>query len=242
MCTVSFLANDHSFFITSNRDEQIDRATPLQPHTATINNVQITFPKDPKAGGSWFVINEFGTVAVLLNGAFVKHHHLGNYRKSRGLILLEIASSSNPLKHFEQLDLVRIEPFTLILFEHFRLMELRWDGKTKHEKELDIKQPHIYSSCTLYSTEAVKQREALFYDFIADKIDFTEENIVAFHNNDHNDYLNGFVMKRNDVLQTLSITQAAITRQNIDMHHYDLVLQKKYSVSTATHPHQLIKQ
>ncbi len=242
MCTVSFLASDHTFFITSNRDEQIDRATALQPLTTTINNVQITFPEDPKAGGSWFVINEFGMAAVLLNGAFVKHHHTGSYRKSRGLILLEIASCINPFKHFERLNLDNIEPFTLILFQHFRLMELRWDGECKHEKELDIKQPHIYSSCTLYSAEAVKQREGLFDDFIADKIHFTEDNIAAFHSNNHHDNLNGFVIKRSEVLQTLSITQAVITRQNIDMHHHDLLLQKKYSVSMATHPLQLIKQ
>jgi hypothetical protein len=37
--------------------------------------------KDPKAGGTWYVVDEKGTVLVLLNGANEKHVAGLNYRK-----------------------------------------------------------------------------------------------------------------------------------------------------------------
>jgi hypothetical protein len=35
----------------------------------TINGKNVIYPKDPKAGGTWYVVDENGTVLVLLNGA-----------------------------------------------------------------------------------------------------------------------------------------------------------------------------
>ena len=57
---------------------------------------KIIFPKDPKAGGTWYAIDEFGTILVLLNGADEKHKVQLPYRKSRGLIVLDIISSGSP--------------------------------------------------------------------------------------------------------------------------------------------------
>ena len=104
MCTVSFISLNNKFVITSNRDENILRPVAFAPQEEIINGCKIIYPKDPKAGGTWFAINQSGAVAVLLNGAFEKHIPLNNYSKSRGLILLEVISKITPLLYFEKLD------------------------------------------------------------------------------------------------------------------------------------------
>ena len=71
MCTVSFISTGDQYVITSNRDEHISRPLALQPQEETIGSVKVLFPRDPKAGGTWFALNEKGAVAVLLNGGFI---------------------------------------------------------------------------------------------------------------------------------------------------------------------------
>ena len=89
MCTVSFVPTQNGICITSNRDEKISRSKAISPQKTTINNKEITFPKDPQAGGTWFAHDD-KNVIVLLNGAEEKHVSKGNYRKSRGLIVLDL--------------------------------------------------------------------------------------------------------------------------------------------------------
>jgi len=236
MCTVSFISSGDKFIITSNRDENMHRASSQRPVTEVINGIRVTFPKDPRAGGTWFAINENGTITVLLNGAFVKHHHTGNYARSRGLILLEICGTSSPLMHFEEMDLENIEPFTVILFDQARLWELRWDGNKKYRHDLDIRGNYIWSSSTLYSPDVIAQREELFAAFIErDQLD--EMSVIDFHSNNHSDFQNGFIIDRNENLKTLSITQAVAQENEVQLAHHDLLKNLRYEVPVAVQPH-----
>ena len=70
--------------------ENIQRENAAAPDFHILPNKKIIFPKDAKAGGTWFAAADTGVIAVLLNGAFKKHIAQPPYRKSRGLILLEI--------------------------------------------------------------------------------------------------------------------------------------------------------
>jgi uncharacterized protein with NRDE domain len=223
MCTVSYISSDTGCIITSNRDEHASRPIAFQPKEEIINNYMIVYPKDPKAGGTWFAIREDGVAVVLLNGAFQKHTPFGKYRMSRGLILLEVISSNQPDIHFFDMDLTRIEPFTLILFDGNRLLEMRWDGKSKHQKMLDVKGNYIWSSVTLYSEKATRQRELLFTEFLKEKKWINENSIVDFHMGHDNDFENGFVINRNDGLKTVSITQAVFNDEELELSHIDLL-------------------
>ncbi len=84
MCTVSFIALTKGAILTSNRDEHVSRSIALYPEIYQANNRKIMFPKDSKAGGTWFISNENGDIGVLLNGAFEKHVPMPPYCKSRG--------------------------------------------------------------------------------------------------------------------------------------------------------------
>jgi len=223
MCTVSYISNDTGCIITSNRDEHASRPIALQPKEEIINNYKIVYPKDPKAGGTWFAIREDGVAVVLLNGAFQKHTPFGKYRMSRGLILLEVISSNQPDTHFFDMDLTQIEPFTLILYDGTSLLEMRWDGKSKHWKMLDVNRNYIWSSVTLYGEKATRQRELLFKAFLKEKKWINENSIVDFHMGRDNDFENGFMINRNNGLKTVSITQAVFNDEDLELSHIDLI-------------------
>jgi len=230
MCTVSFVANNDKIIITSNRDEAVLRPA-LQPETYLINNKKITFPKDPKAGGTWYATNEYGTVLVLLNGADEKHKHRPPYSRSRGLIVLEIISSDSSILHWNAIDLNGVEPFTLVLYEDSKLYQLRWNEIEKSRIDLDASQPHIWSSSTLYPKEIREQRSEWFYRFMENKKDITETELFHFHRYTENSNVeNGLIINRNDALKTLTITQTVIHNQRLTMNHYDLMDENKLSV------------
>lgn len=231
MCTVSFVAVNDKVIITSNRDEAVLRPA-LAPETYLLNNKKITFPKDPKAGGTWYAANENGTVLVLLNGADEKHRHRPPYSRSRGLIVLEIISSDASILHWDAIDLEGVEPFTLVLYEDSKLYQLRWNEIEKSRVDLEADQPHIWSSTTLYPKEIREQRSEWFYRFMETNEDITETELFNFHRyTENSNTQNGLIINRNDALKTLTITQSIIKDKTLKMVHYDLILQTETSHS-----------
>lgn len=227
MCTVSVIRTGDKTIITSNRDEQVARPS-IAPATYRINDKNILFPKDPKAGGTWFAADEHANVAVLLNGAACRHIHNPPYRKSRGLILLDIIGARSPLKMWNEIDFGNIEPFTIVLSLQAKLYQLRWDGIQKEKITLDTSKEHIWSSVTLYPEPVRQQRSEWFYDFIDRTNDLTHEALFKFHRYSHNSNdENGLVINRNNVLRTLSITQAVVEQNRVEMEHYDLIGDQK---------------
>ena len=228
MCTVSFVSANGNIIITSNRDENIQRPTAAAPDFELLGNKKIIFPKDAKAGGTWFAACSNGAVAVLLNGAFVKHIPTPPYRKSRGLILLDIIEAGESYAFFKEMNLDKIEPFTVILYLPGTLHELRWDGNNKHEKLLSISDNYIWSSATLYTDEVIAERKKKFEDFISTKKIITAGLIHDFHNTNHGDDENGFIINRETGMKTFSITQAIISNDQIDFIHTDLLQHQQY--------------
>ena len=68
LCLLAAKANG-KIIITSNRDEKIIRPNAIEPKAYHLNNKKVIFPKDNKAGGTWYAIDEHSNVLVLLNGA-----------------------------------------------------------------------------------------------------------------------------------------------------------------------------
>ncbi len=206
------------------------RPNALEPKNYLINNKKITFPKDNKAGGTWYAIDEFSNVLVLLNGAEEKHVLKDNYRKSRGLIVLDLISCNSPFQAWKTIDLENIEPFTIVLFENQKLYQLRWNEIEKNNKELDANESYIWSSSTLYSKEIREQREQWFHTFLDTKPMVNEEELFHFHryteveNTEH-----GLIINRNNSLKTLSITQSIIEKNKVIINYSDLVAKQDFS-------------
>lgn len=223
MCTVTFVPLKNGFCITSNRDESINREKAIPPTKYTINNKEIHFPKDPKAGGTWFAHDNKNSM-VLLNGASEKHIAKDSYRKSRGLILLDLISSDRPIDEWKFIDLREIEPFTIIFFSEKRLYQLQWDEINKSLVELDITIKHIWSSSTLYEKEVRAERAKWFTDFINSEEKISSQKLLNFHQFTKGDNKNyGLQINRNNLLKTISITQCIISNNNLSFHYIDLL-------------------
>jgi hypothetical protein len=229
MCTVSFVRVNDAVIITSNRDEHIQRENAAAPGFHILANKKIIFPKDARAGGSWFAVADNGVVLVLLNGAFKKHISQPPYRKSRGLILLEIIEADEPVSFFKALNLDKIEPFTIILYQPDLLHDLRWDGEQKHEKKLNISGNYIWSSSTLYTDAIITLRENLFEQFMLSPAGITASDIHDFHASSNGDHENGFIINRQTGMKTFSITQAVVHCNTVNFLHTDLLQQKQYA-------------
>ncbi len=228
MCTVSFVRSNGKTIVTSNRDEHVLRPA-IEPRKYNVNHKNLIFPKDPKAGGTWFVADEFGNVLVLLNGAEEKHIRKQSNEKSRGLIVLELMSSDSAFDSWNEINLENVEPFTLVLFQNDKLYQLRWNEIEKAQLQLDTNKFHIWSSSTLYSAEIREQRSQWFYDFIANKNNISENEMIDFHQNTENDNSHfGLVINRNNQLKTLSITQIIIENQISEMRYFDLINDLKF--------------
>lgn len=232
MCTVSFVNNNGVVIITSNRDEKVIRPAAIPPRNYCENGKNVMYPKDSKAGGTWFAVDKNGTVLVLLNGGVKKHHSLFPYRKSRGLIALDIISSLSPKDFWKEINLEDIEPFTLVLYQTGELYELIWDGLVKIKTVLEVTKNHIWSSVTLYPEEIRKKRSDWFFDFLKDKEEISDQDMLDFHRNTENDDSeNGLIINRENVLKTLSVTQVVIKQNKGTMRYFDLIKTEDFSTS-----------
>ncbi len=234
MCTVSFVPQEGRIYITSNRDEKITRKTALDPAFYQMQTGRIAFPRDGHAGGTWIAIHENGNAIVFLNGAEVKHEKKESYRKSRGLILLEIIDSEEPDTTFTNIDLDHIEPFTAILWCDDNLYQGRWDGHLKQLVRMDESQPHIWASCTLYTNEVINKRKEWFASFMQKHPFIEQPAIVGFHLfTGEGDAHNDLRINRNGIDVTVSVTSIVIEEDQISMKYHDLVNEKESEISTS---------
>ena len=226
MCSVSFVPLDDGFLLTSNRDEKNYRPT-IEPKIYFENGVELLYPKDEKAGGTWIVAKEDGTCIVLLNGAFINHQKKEDYCKSRGVILKEIVTAQDALFSFTEMNLKEVEPFTLIIFHNTQLTEVKWDGIEKHIIPKLINKSHFWSSSTLYNSDQQGVRKQWFQDFCTSKSMLTVDDILSFHSNSHSENTEyGLVINRKDKTQTMSITQLEIKNNMVKMTYIDRIKNK----------------
>lgn len=231
MCTVTFIPVKDKYFITSNRDEKKIRQQAIPPEIYIENGKRIIYPKDAEAGGTWIAMNENGNAAVLLNGGFVKHISQPPYRKSRGIIFLEIISSIMPVRYFMQMDIAGIEPFTMIIFDEC-LYECRWTGSTKHCRQLKKYRPYIWSSSTLYDEEVVKKREQWFASFLNLNPHPSQEDIFNFHQfTGDGDSNNDLMMSRSGILSTVSISGIFLEYRHCKFRYVDLNNKKTFELN-----------
>ena len=175
MCTVTYLPlRNEGFVLTSNRDESPMRIT-FHPEKYLENDIELIYPKDELAEGTWIGCSDKKRLVCLLNGGFEKHQRNVYYKMSRGVVVKNILSVKNPIEYIDEFDFINIEPFTIVLVEwrtSLNLYELIWDGKVKHLKKLTQK-PRIWSSSMLYDPKMKSDRQDWFNDWLAINPDFT---------------------------------------------------------------------
>lgn len=225
MCTVTFIPVKEGFFLSTNRDEILGRASVEWPVVEDLQNFKLLYPRDQAGSGTWVTADNRNNAACLLNGAFIPHARREKYRHSRGLILRGIFSFTSMRNFVGQYNFEDIEPFTLIVVWDKQLFEFRWDGGAKHLLSLEWKNPKIWSSVTLYSPDMVKLRETWFEQWERDNRmpEINTARILSFHKSgDSGDPGISIRMKRENI-QTISITSISVSGNGLEMRYIDLV-------------------
>ena len=225
MCTLTYIPiGVEDFYFTTNRDESPLREA-LFPELYQIDSGKVLFPKDRMAEGTWMMCHEKGFSACLLNGAFEKHEHKPPYRKSRGVMVLELGNYSSVKDFILGFTFNKMEPFTLLVLTYSKtrnLEELRWDGETVHYRKLDETKSYIWSSATLYNEDARLMRQKWFADWLKKTTTFSKEAILNFHTQTgKEDLINGIVMNRKEKVKTLCATQIRKEDSMLQMSYYD---------------------
>ncbi len=221
MCTVVFIPGNEKHFFASLRDESPLRP-PAEAPKITGDELKILSPKDLLAGGTWIGVNDFGNVIILLNGGFEKHIRANSYWKSRGLIVSELLTSQVPVVDWNLMNLEKIEPFTLIVWSDENLFQLVWDGLNKHRIRVDQTIPHLWSSSTLYDSEAKLSRDELFQNWITMNPPVSKLTLLRFFNSS-SDAINGYIINRAEKVKTLSYTFVELADNNaVVMNYYDI--------------------
>jgi hypothetical protein len=207
----------------SNRDEKHDRSDALAPAAYSFPGGRIMFPKDADAGGTWIAMHENGNAVVLLNGGLEPHQPKPPYKRSRGLILLDVLGDENPVEAFNGLCLDGVEPFTMVIWFDNRLYEGIWDGAEKYFSGKDSRFPHLWSSVTLYDEVARARRRTWFDEWLATNNAPGLEDILHFHQfTGDGDAENDLLMNRNGQMFTVSITGMQLARGRGDMVYLDM--------------------
>ena len=234
MCTVTFVPAGGRLFITHNRDERSLRSRAIAPGEYRVGRHTLLFPRDTQAGGTWIAVNANGAAAVLLNGAFAKHSSQPPYRKSRGLVLLDIIASGDAVDSWQCIDLRGIEPFTVLLWSNGRLYEGRWDGERKDSRLPDATRAHSWSSVTLYDEAVRARREQWFARWRQQYPQPLQEDIWQYHlQGGEGDAHNDLCMDRGNGMLTVSVTSLELLPDHCRMKYLDLQ-------NNTTHSQQLL--
>jgi uncharacterized protein with NRDE domain len=224
MCTVTYLPlENEGFILTSNRDESPMRKT-LPPQKYVENGVELIYPKDELAGGTWIGTSEKNRLVCLLNGGFEKHHRNTYYRMSRGVVVKNILSVDDPVSYINDFDFDNIEPFTLILVdwsETLTTYELVWDGTTKHFQQL-AQEPKIWSSSTLYDTDMKRERQGWFQEWLTAHPSFQQEEILAFHQSTDKGTPGTTLKMKRSFTETVSVTSVIKNEQEQSLKYIDI--------------------
>ena len=221
MCTVTYLPlENQKFILTSNRDVGYTRQRALAPQKYIEDGVELFYPKDGKAGGTWIGTSSKNRTLCLLNGGFVNHKSGGYYKSSRGKIVIDLLKCDNIEKEIKTIDLLNIEPFTLVIIDwqlDLKLMEFVWDGSTKNLKNLS-QEMYIWSSSTLFTEEMKNLRKNWFSTWRKNnRID--QESILKFHHDAGIGDPNVDVILKREKVGTVSITSIIKDSKGIQMHY-----------------------
>ncbi len=225
MCTVTYLPlGNNNFILTSSRDVPFSRKKSEFPKKYIEDKIELYYPKDGQAGGTWIGTSIKNRLICLLNGGFKNHQQKDFYSKSRGIIVKDLLKTSDILKTCNEIELNNVEPFTLVIVEWSTtliLIEFVWDGSKKHIKKL-LQEAKIWSSSTLYSDGMKEMRIKWFTDWKLRQA-FDSKSILEFHHkagvgNPKIDV----VMKRPKV-GTVSITQVSKLENKIKMDYEEII-------------------
>ncbi len=121
MCTLTWRSDpDGGYEVFFNRDEVKDREPAIPPREGRCRGVRYLAPVDPRGGGTWLAVNEFGVCVALLNwyGRGMPRRPAEGW-KSRGCLVADLADVEGPDSMDGRIPGIAVRdypPFRLIAF------------------------------------------------------------------------------------------------------------------------------
>ena len=215
MCIISFYKQNNQLILTHNRDESIDRIASNHILERSWEGKKYFAPVDEEKQGTWIFYND-DYLACILNGGKEKPITFqSSYRKSRGIVLLDIMKYDSVEEFVEHEDLSGIAPFTIFVndLKNKKTFLLFWDENRLDVNDLSDQNFVFRCSSTLYSLEKMRELENIFIKFKH----ISPEEIFELHNS--------IKMNDGDVVQgkaTTSITQIFVNESKISMKYCPL--------------------
>ncbi len=220
MCTVTVIPHGDALVITMNRDESRHRAEDAPLVTQISSAHYGWFPIDRMGRGTWFGINNFGVVAVLLN-RYQESNKLAHC--SRGDLVpaaLKLQSLNNIEAESLPIDWQAYAPCDLLLLQGKRVVRFSWSGDHCHRTEGAYDSPFILTSSSVDIAEASAWRHQSFSKFIAEQLDADANAALRFHLTEcaSNPSLGVFMQRAQR--HTKSITQVHLSQQFIKARYF----------------------
>lgn len=150
MCTLTFVPTEDGYLVGMNRDELFSRPIALPPKIFGKGAMEMVYPRE-SSGGTWIACNSRGNLLALLNWNGSESHNLGEKRRTRGLVIPELASELDSLatdSHFRRMNLHGMFPFRLVgFFRSERVInEWSWNGVARRKLVFSWTRKHWFSS------------------------------------------------------------------------------------------------
>lgn len=223
MCTVTYVPKKDGFIFTSNRDEQPERKT-IAPKYYQESKIDLFFPKDEIAGGTWIGLSSQNRLVCLLNGGVVYHNPKIKFPKSRGVVVKHLLMVNDVLKTMQEIDLEGVAPFTLVVVDwkqEHKIYELIWCRNQKQIKELSTNDKYIWSSSTLYTEQMKAERKEWFAGLDSDKI-----SVLAFHQNEKLGNVETSPKMKREIVETVSTTLIEKNKEHLQVEYHNYVQNK----------------
>ena len=199
MCTFAWgTAEGSGFWCCFNRDEQRSRATAEAPVLHEHGHAPAIYARDPDGGGTWFAVSTTGYVVALLNhypaGAASREHG----RRSRGLLVRELAhasSASAAVNRFMGTDLSRYAPFFLFLIAPGDAAGYAWDGSAL---TFPAPEGRLWTTSSIRQEEVAAWRRRRWSTAFAEGVPGVEEAGALMRERCPDDGALGFTMDRPD--------------------------------------------
>jgi hypothetical protein len=165
MCTVSIVPLAAGFRLMCNRDEQHARPAALPPRQVSLAGRNVTMPIDPQGGGSWIAVTEDGLALALLNRMPSRGLPADRPLRTRGEIVLSLASSrrlTDVAGALRRIDPASYQAFQVVAVAGAELVTATSDGAVIEIGGRPLHQPVLFTSSSLGDASAQRMRVPLF--------------------------------------------------------------------------------
>lgn len=169
MCTVTWWHRPDGYSLFFNRDERRSRPRAHGPRVFARRSIRWIAPVDPQGGGSWIAANTEGIAICLLNAYVDGSGGDGSERRSRGLLVRDLAEARDLDAAAELLsrlvDEHRYEAFHLLAIAPAGQRWWRWDG-ARLEENTEKGEKGIITTSSFEASSVVPYREKLYQDLV----------------------------------------------------------------------------